>query len=226
MAIENHTKVCKQCGEDKPLDQFRPNKKWLRCECRNCERANVRKHHAKYRAERTPEQKKADAQYQSRYKKQQRQKLTDWEREWRKQNKERANDRGKRYYEAHKAERSHYHAERYERKREHILMQARMYRARKPSKRAEINARRSALLARSVVNDFTDQQWQELLETFNKHCAYCLEPSDDLTREHLIPITRGGNNTASNIVPACRSCNSRKHTKTLLEFVMAQFSIA
>ena len=37
-------------------------------------------------------------------------------------------------------------------------------------------------------------------------------------RDHLTPKCRGGLDVPENIVPACKSCNSRKGTKTLEEF--------
>jgi 5-methylcytosine-specific restriction endonuclease McrA len=37
--------------------------------------------------------------------------------------------------------------------------------------------------------------------------------SDDLTRDHITPISKGGSNDASNIVIRCRSCNSKKYNK-------------
>ena len=39
---------------------------------------------------------------------------------------------------------------------------------------------------------------------------------DRPTRDHVIPISKGGNNTKENIVPACGSCNSKKKDKILL----------
>jgi 5-methylcytosine-specific restriction endonuclease McrA len=43
-------------------------------------------------------------------------------------------------------------------------------------------------------------------------CHYCggtFSP-DELTMDHLVPVTRGGKSTPGNVVPACRGCNSRK----------------
>jgi 5-methylcytosine-specific restriction endonuclease McrA len=37
--------------------------------------------------------------------------------------------------------------------------------------------------------------------------------SIECTAEHLIPASEGGKNTRSNIVAACRFCNSRRHKK-------------
>ena len=43
-------------------------------------------------------------------------------------------------------------------------------------------------------------------------CAYCAGrfAGDDLTREHIIPVSRRGLDTWMNCITACRSCNGRK----------------
>lgn len=46
-------------------------------------------------------------------------------------------------------------------------------------------------------------------------CWYCPHPAD--TVDHLIPLARGGTNYEGNLVPACRSCNSRKQDRLPIE---------
>jgi hypothetical protein len=43
-------------------------------------------------------------------------------------------------------------------------------------------------------------------------CAYCGARSavDDLTREHIVPTSRGGHDTWMNCITACKGCNGRK----------------
>jgi endogenous inhibitor of DNA gyrase (YacG/DUF329 family) len=90
-----------------------------------------------------------------------------------------------------------------------------------PSRQSEYYHQRRAREGGCTVNDFTKEQWLEVLEAFNYHCAYCLKPLDAVDREHMTPISRGGDNTLSNIVPSCRSCNVKKNDRTLLEYVAA-----
>jgi 5-methylcytosine-specific restriction endonuclease McrA len=47
-------------------------------------------------------------------------------------------------------------------------------------------------------------------------CAYCQGPAE--TVDHVIPLVRGGTNHEGNLVPACRSCNSRKQDRLVIEF--------
>jgi hypothetical protein len=50
-------------------------------------------------------------------------------------------------------------------------------------------------------------------------CAYCgtLFHADDLTREHIVPTSRGGGDTWTNCITACRGCNGRKGSRLLEE---------
>lgn len=50
-------------------------------------------------------------------------------------------------------------------------------------------------------------------------CAYCGGhfPLDDLTREHIVPTSRGGVDSWTNCITACRNCNGRKGNRTLDE---------
>ena len=47
-------------------------------------------------------------------------------------------------------------------------------------------------------------------------CQYCgrstieLKPRQSLTRDHLVPLSRGGTNEWTNVVTACSPCNTRK----------------
>jgi len=53
---------------------------------------------------------------------------------------------------------------------------------------------------------------RELFHRDRQICAYCARefPSGKLTRDHVIPFSRGGKDTWMNVVTACRSCNERK----------------
>lgn len=57
-------------------------------------------------------------------------------------------------------------------------------------------------------------------------CQYCgrrsseLKPRESLTRDHLVPMSRGGTNEWSNVVTACSSCNTRKANRMPAEIGM------
>lgn len=50
-------------------------------------------------------------------------------------------------------------------------------------------------------------------------CAYCGAQSDKQPDpDHVIPLSRGGDNTIDNVLPACHPCNSQKRTLTIAEW--------
>jgi len=79
-----------------------------------------------------------------------------------------------------------------------------------------IQARRAG-----AKGQITPEQWRLLLKRHNFRCFYCgtvLVPKNR-TLDHKIPLSRGGANTITNVVPACRPCNNRKLRMTTAEFL-------
>ena len=72
------------------------------------------------------------------------------------------------------------------------------------------NHRRRAQKAKSPLIVFTPQDWEAILLRYAYKCAYCRLEKIPLTQDHVIPLSKGGYHHRSNIIPACRSCNSRK----------------
>jgi len=77
----------------------------------------------------------------------------------------------------------------------------------------EKNHRRRALKNNAPTNDLSKRQWQEILAAYGYRCAYCDKKSKKLEQDHITALSRGGSNTASNVIPACRDCNTKKGTK-------------
>jgi 5-methylcytosine-specific restriction endonuclease McrA len=76
-------------------------------------------------------------------------------------------------------------------------------------KRSYQHERKSALKEKIKYED-----WMRILERFDYKCLRCGE-IDDLTQDHVVPLSKGGRNHISNIQPLCRVCNSWKNTKTI-----------
>lgn len=69
----------------------------------------------------------------------------------------------------------------------------------------------------SAGTHFTFAEWEALLKQYEGRCGYC-GSTERIEADHRIPLCRGGSNDIDNILPACRSCNRRKHRKTEDEF--------
>lgn len=76
------------------------------------------------------------------------------------------------------------------------------------NRKARAARRRKRRLAR-VTHDLTDAQWMALRDAWGG-CAYCGATGQQLQRDCVLPISRGGRYTVANVVPACRSCNTSK----------------
>ena len=84
---------------------------------------------------------------------------------------------------------------------------------------AAFHARRRARKRGALIlSPFTAAMWAMIKRTWKGCCAYCGVRSIKsdrltwLTQDHITPLSKGGAHTVQNIVPCCRSCNSRKGT--------------
>ena len=60
-----------------------------------------------------------------------------------------------------------------------------------------------------VEHDLTELQWAALQDAW-AGCAYCAASGTALQKDCMLPISRGGRYTLTNVVPACPSCNASK----------------
>lgn len=68
-------------------------------------------------------------------------------------------------------------------------------------------------LAVSVdADDFSGDDWSLLVAWFGGVCLRC--GSEAVTVDHVVPLSRGGKNTISNIQALCLRCNASKGTTT------------
>lgn len=81
---------------------------------------------------------------------------------------------------------------------------------------------------RGLVMQFTNDDWKRALDYFNECCAYCGEQRDfwhTIEADHFIPLASPMcvGTTASNMIPACRSCNSSKSASDPVEWLNRKF---
>lgn len=83
--------------------------------------------------------------------------------------------------------------------------------------RKRLLTERHRLLKRNAEGSHTVGDWETLKAQYNWTCPCCgkREPEIKLSKDHIIPLVKGGSDNIENIQPLCRRCNSKKHTKTI-----------
>ena len=108
----------------------------------------------------------------------------------------------------------------YARNRERILSENRKRYATEVTYRAKLQLsghQRRKFLRES---DLSLAQWLAVYRFYEGNCVYCGRAAN--TMDHILPLSRGGTHTVDNVTPACKSCNSRKRTRTPTEWYRAQ----
>lgn len=140
--------------------------------------------------------------------------LKEYNEQWRKDNPTYARE----YYQKHKTYLAKYQNTLVNNNREHYREYGRKW---QKTDKGKANDQRKGFRRRvkkNRVNTLTIEEWENILEAHNYRCAYCgVEFDCELLpeKDHVIPISKGGHNTKENVVPACKSCNCKKHDKLL-----------
>lgn len=200
------TKVCTKCRIAKAPSEFRARVssagvKYCEPSCRACERAAARADAEGHNA--------ATRRWRARHPEQAR-KLG------REANLRRADKRRiewKRWYAEHRAEVIAKASAYAQKNAERIKARKRAQYAIDPFPVYRQVERRRARLAQ-VLCTLTKAQWEAVLDLYGHRCAYCGRADVKLTKDHILPISRGGPHTRENVVPACKPCNSRKQART------------
>lgn len=83
-------------------------------------------------------------------------------------------------------------------------------------KEKQRNHNRKRLLLKACIimafGSHTENQWNDLKRLFKFRCAIC-NKRKKLTRDHIIPLIKGGSDLIENIQPLCFMCNSKKGSK-------------
>jgi 5-methylcytosine-specific restriction endonuclease McrA len=76
-------------------------------------------------------------------------------------------------------------------------------------------ARRHYVLKKGATGSHTQAEWEAIVAKQNGRCADC-GVTGRLTRDHVIPLSRGGSDFAFNIQGLCARCNSKKGARIRL----------
>ncbi len=221
-------KVCRKCGQTKPVALFSRNKRrsdGIDSMCYDCNRrrgqlyyeANKEKVNSKNKQWQTqnPERFKA---YQHQWGQDNRIHKAEYNKKWRQENLEQAKRQAQDYYLDN---------------REAILENNRRWQRENPEAYAAYQKRWRRLnriktcaysrnyraRAASAPGIFTSEHVKAKLELQGGLCYYCKAPLENYHIEHKIPLARGGSNWPANICCACPTCNVRKSDTPFWEFM-------
>ena len=78
-----------------------------------------------------------------------------------------------------------------------------------------------------LLNDVPALTNRRLFRRDDHMCLYCGDYlyDSELTRDHVVPVSRGGADTWENVVTACRECNHRKADMLLDECGMRLLAV-
>ena len=116
----------------------------------------------------------------------------------------------------------------YEANKEEMLIKFSTWQKNNRDKRRAIRRREKAKLAGVLNDNWTDEQ---LLEAYGTDCYICKDAIDfdapkqgtgsdnSFWPDHIIPLSRGGDNILSNVRPCHSKCNRSKGPKTYDEYL-------
>lgn len=90
-----------------------------------------------------------------------------------------------------------------------------------PDKMLHKNRVRRALQRGAVTPEsaLVTREWFDSLCASQGHrCYYCWSTDKKLSADHITPLVQGGKHVQSNLIPACKSCNSSKKNRRISEW--------
>lgn len=193
--LDRLSSQCRECAKDK-------SKQWKK---ENYARALG--HNKKWNARNQEKIKQASRAWSRNNK----ERMAELQREWRKNNRERAKETDRIYREKNSEKVKENQRKTREKHGDKYRATEREFRRQHPEISRQQCAVRRARINGASVCDLTRSQWELIKAHFGYCCAYCGIRPQRLEMDHVIPLSRGGNHTVSNVVPACGSCNRKKH---------------
>lgn len=222
------TKICNTCKAELELNdnnfhRRKDGKDGFRNECKKC----TSEYEKKYRKS----NKEAISEYMTEYAKTHQESLREYRKVYREENKDIISEHKKEYRlknlevvreknNAYKKENRKALAEKqkeyYQTNREDILTRRRIAHKESTDIARGYKQKRKALKNNTAAT-LTSIQWKSIKTIFDNRCCYCGKEKP-LEQEHFQALSKNGEYTINNIIPACRSCNSSKKDKDFFEW--------
>lgn len=191
-------KTCTRCNQLKDLDQFYSDKRvpdGKKSECKECHKlicSNIRKKNHSSYAAKRRETKRKN-----------RDKYLVTDRIWRNKNRLRLQAAARRRY--------------HENPEMHVAKVLDWAKRNPEKRRNNQNRRRTRLKQNGELLILPG----ELHRLYSSSCSNC-GLSEGIEADHIIPISRGGRHSIGNLQPLCRSCNSSKRDRLMVEWRLSR----
>lgn len=83
---------------------------------------------------------------------------------------------------------------------------------------AKVNRQNSRAAGLGIGGRVEPEEWRARVEEFDARCGYCNEKCV-IEMDHFRPLSKGGDHTLDNVIPACQACNAKKGSKLIFEWV-------
>lgn len=190
-------KTCTLCGHEKELDMFYTDSRGKFGKTARCKKCSCMKSMESRRN--NPEAaRKADKRYRDK-------------------NKDRRSAQNKEWMKNNRLHRISYKKKYRQDNAEYISAYMKDWYKRNPHKYSELSNRRRAREACVDTRRVSNSEWDKIVKRYNCSCFYC-GAKQEVTMDHVVPISRGGRHAIGNLIPACMTCNSSKWNKTIMEW--------
>ena len=183
---------CNKCGETKPLSEFynSKHKKYGKfASCKKCEIIRQKEWYSKNR--------ESSIQRVMKWSSENPEKHNKWVDDWHKANREKGLVATRKWSNNNK---------------DKELAKTRRWRANNPEKARLCTENRRARKI-NAEGSVSTKEWKELCKKYGNKCLCC--GKQEVTMDHIVPLSKGGTNKIDNYQPLCGVCNSRKHNKII-----------
>lgn len=204
------TRTCGACGETKPIDQFNRDRfdesreyLWRSFTCKACMNA-----YQKAYRDANPDKRAKFYALTKEWVDKNREEINAYHREYAKANPDQAKRSKRKWLDKNLKKMAAYYRV-YNKKRKAIDPEY--------VKTKREYCRTRTLRRRQVGGSHTIGEWEALKAATGNKCLCCGVSGDEvaLTRDHVVPLSKGGTDDISNIQPLCASCNSKKRARTI-----------